>query len=76
MQTILDGLAPKIAELRDMIAEYESDTFSASSSEVTEEEIDTIAEILISNAIQKMIDTETLDGVRLSAELEEIREDA
>lgn len=70
------AIEKKVEELRAVVAEYESDTFSASGAEITEMETDAMTEILVLNAIQSLIDTETLDGVRLSALLEEIREDA
>lgn len=74
-QEIMDAIRPKVLELLATVAEYESDTFSASASKLTEEEADTITIALISHALQRLIDTDTLDGVRLSEELENIRED-
>ena len=57
-----------LANLHKIVREYESDTFSADSSGLREYEIDQIIAALI-NGIE-----EHLDGVRLSAILDEIRE--
>lgn len=72
-QKILDALRPKVEELFDSIKSYESDTFSASGSEITDGEVATVTLNLVQEAVQALIDTDTLDGVRLSEELENIR---
>ncbi len=72
-QRILDAVRPKIVELLDTVREYESDTFSASASELTDDEAFTITIELTNYALQRLIDTDTLDGVRLSEELDNIR---
>lgn len=73
-EKILDAIAPKVEELLKTVQEYESDTFSATGSELTEEEAIIITVALIEHATQQLIDTDTLDGVRLAEELENIRE--
>lgn len=74
-QIILDAIREKVEELHKTVKEYESDTFSASASELTEAEALTITANLIKYALQGLIDTDTMDGVRLSEELENIRPD-
>lgn len=54
--------------LIELIAEYESDTFSASASDLTSEEVELIAKRLLDNV------ESNLDGVTISAYLDEIRE--
>lgn len=63
----------QIAELVKTIKEYESDTFSASGSEITDEEATRIAYGLVSKGIQDFIDLETLDGVIISSLLSDER---
>ncbi len=67
------GLIAKIRELQKTIEEYESDTFSASASKLTKEEAERMTETLIVRTIQRLIDTETMDGLMLQSELDEIR---
>lgn len=74
-QIILDAIREKVEELHKTVREYESDTFSASASELTDGEALTITANLIKYALQRLIDTDTMDGVRLSEELENIRPD-
>ena len=62
-------------ELVKTINEYESDTFSASGSEITISEAIQIADNLVCHKIQGMIDTHTLDGVMIDEELDTIREE-
>lgn len=64
----------KYMELVKSIQEYESDTFSATASKLTKKEANHIANLLVCHAIQDLIDTDTMDGVRLSEELEDLRE--
>ena len=74
-QRILDAIRPKVVELLDTVKQYESDTFSASASGLTDDEAFTITAELINHALQQLIDTDTLDGVRLAEELDNIRPD-
>lgn len=60
-------------DLNRTVVEYESDTFSASACKLTGEESDKITEELVVYALKQLIDLDTLDGVRLSEELENIR---
>lgn len=69
-----EAIDKKFNELIESILDYESDTFSASSSKITEQEAYTIAERFILEDITKRIDTDTVDGVMLSEELENIRD--
>lgn len=72
-EQILEAIAPKVVELLGEVIGYESDTFSASATELTDSEATKITTELITYALQQLIDTDTLDGVRLSEELENIR---
>lgn len=74
-QLILNKISKKAYALFDTIKEYESDTFSAEGSELTEEEAEAITVTLINRALQSMIDTETLDGVTIDEMLSDMRED-
>lgn len=74
-QIILDAIREKVEELHKSVKEYESDTFSASASELTDAEALTITANIIKWQLQRLIDTETMDGVLLSEELENIRPD-
>lgn len=72
---IKEPVIAKYLELCEEIRKYESDTFSASSSRIKRSEAKQIADILVVEAIQALIDTDTMDGCRLSEELENIRPD-
>jgi hypothetical protein len=61
-------------ELIETIYEYESTSFSARHSELTYEEAEDIANTLLKCAIMDMINLKVLDGTRITAELEELRE--
>lgn len=74
-QKILSRISKKVFELYSTVREYESDTFSAQGFDLTDEEAESIAIILINRALQDMIDTNTLDGVTINEELIAIRED-
>lgn len=63
----------KYKELVETIAEYESDTFSASGFELKKSEAKELASILICSVIQSLIDTETMDGILLDETLFAIR---
>lgn len=67
-------IVEKFIELKRVIKDYESDTFSAEGSELTDLEAETIAERLIIRAIQHLIDCDSLDGIDITEELEAIRE--
>lgn len=73
-QNILSKISKKVFELYDTVKEYESDTFSASGAEMTEDESGHIVVTLINQALQDMIDTNTLDGVALDEMLSLERE--
>lgn len=64
----------KFKELFSTILHYESDTFSASGSELCRQEALLIADKLVCKAIQDLIDTNTMDGIAISSVLEELRE--
>jgi len=63
-------------ELVEYVADYESDTFSASGEELTKEEAVKIATTLVENNIQNMLDGMRLDGVMISSILEDLRPEA
>jgi hypothetical protein len=63
------------AELNRTVVEYESDTFSASAAGLKGEESDKITEEIAAHALKQLVDLETLDGLRLSDELENIRQE-
>lgn len=71
---LMSGIEHRVQSLFYTVREYESDTFSASAEKLTEEEAIDITVSLIEHAIEKLIDLETLDGVRLAEELENIRD--
>lgn len=64
----------KYKELIATIAEYESDTFSASGSELTAGEAEQVAETMVVRVLQDMIDCKIMDGDELSEVLETVRE--
>jgi hypothetical protein len=66
----------KYNELVKEIMQYESDTFSASDSQLTRLEAEKIARAFIIRDIQGRIDTDTMDGIDITEELEEIRPDS
>jgi hypothetical protein len=70
---MLKDLQGLFSELVKTIAEYESDTFSSEASEITQAEAEQVAFELVRRDIQARIDTDTMDGVDISEELEEIR---
>lgn len=72
----IEKLTAKAGELLAAVKEYESDTFSASARHLTDDEAEAITAALIGHAIQQLIDTDTLDGVRLTEELENVRSEA
>lgn len=74
-QDIIEGVRKKIYTLLDTVSEYEADTFSASASNLTKQEAGLITIALIDHALTELIELETLDGVRLTEELDNIRED-
>ena len=65
----------KIAELYRTVQDYESDTFSATGSRMTSKECAAVVEQLIIVALQELIDCDSLDGVRLSEILGDMRGD-
>lgn len=60
-------------ELITTIHEYESDTFSASANKLTKNEAELIAIEFVIRDIARRINTETMDGVMISEELENLR---
>lgn len=75
INNIVEGTEHEMQALYETVRDYESDTFSASASKLTPSEIVQITCALINHALREMSDTNTLDGVRLTEELENIRED-
>ena len=74
LERVIPMIEHDIIELHETVKEYESDTFSASASQLTEDEVIDITASLISSSIRALIDCDTLDGIRLTSELEYIRE--
>lgn len=74
MNKDLEAIQGKYYELVEAIQEYESDTFSASGSGITEKEACKIASIFICRDIQRRTDTQTMDGVMIGEELSELRD--
>lgn len=68
-----NALYKKVNELVDEILQYESDTFSSDASELTPAEAEKIAFAFILQDMQERIDTNTMDGVMITEELENIR---
>lgn len=66
-------LEAKYRELVKTIKEYESDTFSSEAMELTDKEAEKIARAFIIRDIQARIDTDTMDGLMIGEELDEIR---
>lgn len=73
-QEVMHSIAPDIAELLKTVREYESDTFSAQGEELTNDEAVAITIELIGFAIRQLSELNELDGIRLSEELENIRD--
>lgn len=71
---LYNALYKQVNQLVDDVLNYESDTFSSEASEITVEEAEKIAFAFIKHDIQNRIDTNTMDGVMISEELETIRE--
>lgn len=63
----------KFNELLNIIAEYESDTFSAIGSRLTIEEAEEVAYKLLIPSINRLIEGDTMDGLMITEVLEEIR---
>ncbi len=72
-QRILVAISKNVTRLVDTVREYESDTFSASACELTDDEAFAITVSLINHALENLIELKNLDGVRLSEELDELR---
>ena len=70
---LYDALYKKVNELVDEILKYESDTFSSEASELIPAEAEKIAIAFILHDIEERIDTNTMDGLKISEELETIR---
>lgn len=73
---LYNALYKKVNELVDEILKYESDTFSSEASELTPAEAEKIAFAFILQDVQERIDTDTMGGVMISEELENIRSEA
>lgn len=71
---IIDGINHEVQALAETVRDYESDTFSASAEKLTSDEVNSITIALINHALRELSDCNTLDGVRLSEELAELRE--
>lgn len=71
----MDELEKLFNELIVTIYSYESDTFSAEASKLTRSEAIKIAQRLIVPKIRGLIDCDTMDGVAISEELEDIRDE-
>lgn len=70
-----EAVERKFWELVDTIKEYESDTFSASEMELTDDEAEQIACRMIYADIKHRIDMDTImDGLMISEELDNIRD--
>lgn len=69
-----EPVVKKFLELVKTIKEYESDTFSASAVGLKRSEALRMASAIACHALQELIDCDTLDGVRLTEELENIRD--
>lgn len=74
IEHIIEGVKHEVIALAETVRDYESDTFSASAEKLTQAEVIDITIALINHALREMSDTNTLDGVRLTEELAEIRE--
>lgn len=75
MEPIIESVKHEIQALYETVRDYESDTFSASASKLTEGEAQDITVALINYALRQLSDCDTLDGVRLTEELENLRDD-
>ena len=73
LNDLYNALSKKFNYLVDEILKYESDTFSSEASELTAHEAEQIAIAFILHDIEQRIDTNTMDGVMISEELENIR---
>ena len=73
-QRILASIEPKVQELLKTVYKYDSDTFDARGAGLTRNEAVIITTVLVSVALDELIELDRLDGVRLSEELENIRE--
>ena len=75
IQPVLDAVEHEIKVLYETVRDYESDTFSASGSKLTGEELVDIVVRLINHAVHEMSECNTLDGCRLTEELADIRDE-
>lgn len=74
VRQVLDALAHDVQALLEEVRDYESDTFSASDASLTPEEIVDITIGLAGGALRSFT-ADHLDGVKISYELDVIRED-
>lgn len=74
MQSLPQPVLSKFCELIKTVREYESDTFSAEESKLTDAEALKITQSLVLRALDSLIELDELDGVIISEELENIRD--
>lgn len=72
----ISDVVKSASALIDTIKDYESDTFSASGSSITDEEATQIALRFILGHIDGLVEARTMDGVMLSDALSDIRDNA
>lgn len=70
-KSVLNAIEHEVRALCETVREYESDTFSSSDLKVTNMEIADIVSAILNARIRSMSDT--LDGVTLSEELDNVR---
>lgn len=73
-QKIHEAINQKVIDLLDTVKQYESDTFVSKDEQLTDDEAQAITVELVNFALQRLISLDALDGVRLSEELDAIRE--
>lgn len=74
LKAVENGLGQEFAELYNVIRTYESDTFSAEGSELTDAEALDVMIAMVKFRLDEMTECETMDGTMITEELENIRE--